>query len=309
MSFEPRLPEHIDSSMLATFRTCEKKYYWSYVRRAAPTGISVDLHFGGAFAAALEAGRMEFYGNSHSMDAARAAAAYVMLREWGDYEAPDGHSKNLEACWAAMDRYLEEYPFDTDPIQPAKRHDGQPAVEFTFAIPLPIKHPETDHPMLYCGRFDMLGELANELWVVDEKTTGRSWPASWVDQWKMRGQFLGYTWAAREAGYNCKGAIVRSPLILKREIRMLSTGPMYYPDWLITKWYEQTVRDVQRLVDCWAGGHWNQDFGEACAMYSGCQDLVLCTAQNPDLWLGDFVDRMWNPLQKDPSKQEEELAA
>lgn len=309
MAFEPRLPQYVDSSMLATFRTCEMKFYWSYVRRAAPTGISVDLHFGGVFASAIEAARVEFYGHSHDLEAARFAAVNKLFEQWGDYEAPDGHAKNFEACWAAVDKYFEEYPFNTDPVQPAKRHDGQPAVEFTFAVPLPVNHPETGDPMLYCGRFDMLGSLAGKTYVVDEKTTGRKWPANWVDQWKMRGQFLGYTWAARENGYNCEGAIVRSPYILKRSIDMLSTGPMSYPQWMIDKWYNQTVRDVQRLVNCWELNWWNQDFGESCAMYSGCQNLVFCTAQDPSLWLGDYVDRMWNPMLKDPSKQDEEKAA
>lgn len=309
MSFEPQLPQHIDSSMLATFRTCEMKFYWTYVRRLAPTGISVDLHFGGAFAAALEAARVEFYGNNGTMDSARHAALHTLFYEWGEYEAPEKSAKNLEACWAALDKYFEEYPFPTDQIQPAKRHDGLPAVEFTFAIPLPVNHPETGEPILYCGRFDMLGELASRGWVVDEKTTGRTWPANWVDQWKMRGQFLGYTWAARQSGYAVEGAIVRSPLILKREIRMLSTGPMYYPEWLVDKWYHQTVRDVERVVSCWNEKWWNQDFGEACSMYSGCQDLALCTAADPSVWFGDYVDRMWNPLLKNPSEQPKEEAA
>jgi hypothetical protein len=232
-----------------------------------------------------------------------------LLSEWGNYEAPDGHAKNLVSCWAALDAYVEEYPFDTDYIQPMRRADGSAAVEFTFALPLPVIHPVTGNPIFYCGRFDMLGQVANECYVVDEKTTGRTWPGNWVDQWKMRGQFIGYTWAAREAGYNCKGALVRSPLILKRDIRMLATPPMYYPDWHIERWYNQTVRDVQRLVTAWETNQWDKDFGEACAMYSGCSHLGLCTAQDPSLWFGEYEDRLWNPLQKDPSKQEVKAAA
>ena len=38
---------------------------------------------------------------------------------------------------------------------------------------------------------------------------------SWARQWELRGQFTGYCWAAREAGIDVNGVLVRGVSILK----------------------------------------------------------------------------------------------
>lgn len=303
----PELPEYLDSTMRSAFVSCPMKFYNEFVLRLAPAEKSIHLVAGGAIASALEAARNAYYAEGKSLTEARYAAFAAHQRGWEDWPIDGDYSnaKNPINTWASLDDptdgYFTRYPLDRDHIKPAHHENGRPAIEFSFAVPLPVEHPVTGHPFLYCGRFDMLGETAGACWVVDEKTTGRSFPANWVDQWKLRGQFLGYTWAARQHGYNCQGAIVRGILIQKTQIKHLETPPMSIPEWMIVKWYQQLVADTKRLVECWNTGHWDQSFGDACSSYNGCPYVELCTAREPEMWYGDFADRNWNPLHKDPT--------
>ena len=59
----PALPASIDSSMLNTYRSCKKKFYYNYLLNLHPPGRSVHLVAGAAFADAIDAARKYAYSN------------------------------------------------------------------------------------------------------------------------------------------------------------------------------------------------------------------------------------------------------
>lgn len=298
-SFEVRFPAVIDSTMLTCFRACPMKFYYEYCRRLAPQAISPDLHAGGAFAAGIEAVRNALYQENLALEAALAAGVQALTKYWGSYEPPEGHAKTYVNMTNALFDYFEHYKPETEHVKPYMT-EGRPATEFRIAHPMPVNHPVTGEPLVFAGRFDMLGEVASQLFVVDEKTTTR-FAYNWSRQWALRSQFLGYTWACREQGLPVEGAIVRGIAILKSEFKHLE-AMIQMPQWQLDRWYAQTVRDMQRMVHCWTSGWFDMNYGESCSSYGGCQFEILCTAREPELWFGDFKERVWNPLHRDPTE-------
>ena len=304
----PTFPRLIDSSMLSAM-ICMQRFKREYIDRLAPAAISPDLHCGGAMAKAFETYRKAVFAEGVSEDAAMLRTWRAFTSYWGDYEPPEKkQNKNYVNAWGAVEAYLREYPPLTDSAQPLIKSDGSPAIEFTFTLPLPLPHPDTGEPMLYCGRLDMLALYGRTAYVLDEKTTG-AFRMNWSEQWEIRSQFLGYTYAARQYGYPVKGAIVRGIALLKSEYRFLQ-AIVHLPEWQVERWYRQMLRTISRAIDCYREGYFDFNYGDACSMYNGCAYQPLCTSETPERWYEDFAERTWNPLAKDPtSPTKEEIDA
>lgn len=305
-------PSLLDNSMLNA-SACYKKFFYEYILKLAPPQKSIHLHAGGTVAEALQVVRLAYYKHGKSPEEALKLGIRAAIRFWGDYPEPTGDRekyKDFINVAAAIIDYFRQYPLETDMVQPYRRENGDPAVEFTFAIPLPIKHPDTGNPILYGGRSDMVGVCQGFNCIVDEKTT-YSFGSNWTKQFMMRGQFIGYTWAGQQSGMNTKVCIIRGIAIQQREIKHLEFGPFAYPQWQIDRWYEQMLLKVRRLVTAYEeykvgvveDEAWPLNFGEVCSSFGGCPMMDLCTSENPEIWYSTFIDNTWNPLHKDPTKE------
>lgn len=307
----PILPAYIDSTMMSAFRSCPRKFFNEFVLGLRPSGISIDLHAGGAFAHALEVFRKEIHLNNRSIDEAllRANAAFEIY--WGDFQIPEHKKTNKrpDRVWAAVESYFQQYPPRTDHIQPYFV-DGKPTFEFTFAVPLDADiigggdwplHPVTGEPFLYSGRFDMLGSYLDEPVVEDDKTSGTGHYANWSEKWDLRSQFIGYTWACRQLGIPVDTVVVRGVGIQMTQIAH-AEAIKPYSDTLRARWLEQLRRDLWRLVGMWNEGYWDYNLGETCNSFGNCIFIQPCQSLTPDAWLKTFDERRWNPLHQDPTK-------
>lgn len=297
---KPEFPVIWDSTQRGAFTSCPKKFYWEFYRNLGPQTTSVHLHFGACLASALEVARLAFYRENYDQDKSIGLGLKALFAAWGDYE--DGHDvKTFANCCQAFIDYCDAYPFGSDHIQPYKKEDGSPAVEFSFAIPIPeVLHPVSGEPLIYAGRFDMLGVYNQQLFIVDEKTTGQL-GNSWLRQWDLRAQFTGYCWAAQQYGYPVAGAVVRGIAPRKKGSVDFAEAITYRPSHIISSWREQLSRDLQRAVSCYTEGYWDVNYDSTCASYGGCQFTRLCESPTPEDWISTyFVERNWNPLHKDP---------
>ena len=293
----PSFPHVIDNSMRAEFVSCPHAFFRRYVEGWSRTGRSIHLHFGGAFAEGLAAYRLAFYGDGRSLDDSLAAGMAAIVAAWGDYEPRDDETKTLERCVGALESTVAQYPPITDHVQPLLSA-GRPAVEFDFALPLPISHPESGEPLLYSGRFDMLAKLGDSIYVEDDKTTSQLGP-QWAKNWRLRSQFTGYVWGARAYGYEAQGAIIRGISILKRGFGHAEVIESR-EQWMIDLWYAQLLRDIRRMIASWREGYWDYNLADACSSYGGCQFLDICRSPAPERWLegGDFEQKVYDPLGK-----------
>lgn len=292
-------PELIDNTAREQFFNCPRKFQLSSINQLAPVRKSIHLHAGGAYAAGLEALRKAFYSEGKTAEDALAIGVEALIKFYGEYEPLDTDLKTCERMVGALVSYTQQYPLESDALKPLEYAPGRHAVEFTFAIPLPVLHPVTNLPILYAGRFDMLAVFHDSLFVEDDKTTSQLGP-TWGKQWELNSQFTGYIWAAQTYGFNAVGAIIRGQSILKHEYGH-AQAITYRPQWMIDRWYEQLCRDVWAMVEAWKAGYFNFALGSACSAYGGCEFRMLCTSQHPNNWLeGNYCRRHWNPTQKDP---------
>ena len=286
----------VDSTIMSTFRSCPQKAFRTYIEHWKPQSESVHLVAGGAFAKGIEVARKAFYERGAEPEQAELAGMQALIAAYGDFECPADSAKSLERTLGALQFYFERYPLGADGMVPITFAGGKRGIEFSFATPLPnVVHPVTGDPILYTGRADMLAEYLDGIYVVDEKTTS-ALGASWSRQWEMRGQFTGYQWAAREAGIQTAGAVIRGVSILKTKYDTLE-AITYRTPWEIDRWLAQTERDVERMIKCWEDGWWDYDMGEACGSYGGCSLTSVCKSADPESWLPVRMERrVWDPL-------------
>ncbi len=301
---KPELPIYIDGTMRSTYRTCPQKFYNAYVLRKVSAHSSIHLTAGKAFAKGCEEVRIARYLHNLPWEQAIEVGEVALYRAYlhGADEEPDPQEsgKTLPTMLHLLRAYFEEYDMAGSDVLPFVRDCGKPAVEFSFAIPIPgTKHPITGEPFLYVGRLDMLahrGENMKYLWPTDEKTTGQLGP-KWGSQWTLRGQFIGYCWAAQAYGYAVPGAIVRGCKITKTGQIGFAEVPIMIPPHVIDRYLVELQRDCFNISRDYMSGDWSYDFAEGCSAYGGCPYQIVCGAKNPAKWLDvNFVDNLWNPV-------------
>lgn len=303
-------PRVIDSTMRSAFVSCPQKFYWEFLRAQRPARPNIHLHFGGCFATGIEHTRRAFYAKGADAETARAAGTRALLTAWSDFPVEDGASplKTLEACVGALDTYFDHWPLDWSGFVPTVLADGSLGVELRLWAESGVTHPDGG-PVYWAGRFDALledrgGEFnapgqalpgAYPLYIDDEKTTTRLGP-KWGEQFRLRGQFLGYTWLVQQLGLTVHGVLVRGCAPKK-------TGPDFvevqlsHQQWQINRWVAQMRRDVERMIDAWRNGVWDWNYGDSCNAYGGCPYLMLCESPTPEDWVAsNFVHKPWNPL-------------
>jgi len=313
----PGLPLYVDSSMLSTLRACKRKFFWSTIHALYPTGRSVHLIAGAAFAAGMEAARRLAFtaGSDSSHQALLEVALPPFLREWGDFDPPDASPKSLVNTFSALSEYLELHHPLRDVIQPHMREDGSPAVEFTFAIPLVEtrfpRHPSGE-PFVFVGRFDMLGYYGSERLpvIVDEKTTS-SIGYAWENQWSLRGQFLGYVWALQQLGFSVHNVAVRGIAIQKTQFKFATALPTFGHH-LVARWEGQLINDLIDITETFKAweprateeklveGYWDMNLADACSSYGGCAFTTLCEAKRPQPFFSNYIRHRWDPLSRNP---------
>lgn len=290
------LPIYIDSSMLSTYRACPKRFYYTYIRNKVPVGESIHLTAGRAFAAACDSVRKTQFHSSHydvalTRDEIAEVGMAAFAKEWGDLEVSPDHPKNFHNVFAAFEQYMEEYHPFHDEVKPYWNADKTPTTEFTFAIPLSVKHPSGD-PFLFCGRFDLLGSYNGLPVILDEKTGGR---VSGATKWSLRGQFLGYCWACQQHDYEVRDVIVREVVLQKTQNQIIQV-PLRYPQFLIEKWANQTHHTIAQIIASFEHNHWDYNFADSCSSYNGCAYADVCSTQVEEQILDTWVDRTWTPL-------------
>ena len=304
MQGRPLFPPCVDSTMLASFRSCPYKMETTYVRHWKPIAESVHLVAGKAFAEGIEKARRAFFEQSASREDSEAIGLTALFQSYGDFECPPDSAKSVERTAGALEFYFANYPLGEDGTEPITTPNGRRGIEFSFAEPLAVKHPTLDQPILYTGRADMIAHFSGGVYVFDEKTASQLGP-SWSRQWELRSQFTGYNWAARKAGIHTDGVIVRGISILKTKYDT-QQALTYRPEWEIDRWLEQTERDVRRMIRCWEEGYWDYNLDHSCAEYGGCSLAQVCKSNDPQAWLeGYFEQRVWNPLERAEQTVEE----
>lgn len=295
-------PVAIDNTMRTAWDACQRKFLLSHIYNLRAQDPSVHLVFGGAFAKGLEVARKEFYGLGNTNRADYLGKAYIAaIKEW-DLHLDDplvDLPKSLPACLCAIDFFFREWPMATDWVKPLIQPGGEPAIEFTFALPLQIgQFSEGNfHPILYTGRFDMFADYASEPAVYDDKTAMQL-GAQWIKSWSLNSQMTGYIWAGQQHGFKTDTAIIRGISILKGKFGQ-AQAIEHRTKWEVASWYNTLHHNLQGMLDAFQEGpdSFLPSYGQACAAYGGCPYQSLCKKENWKDWIEpDFKIFVWDPL-------------
>lgn len=290
-------PAVVDSSLIAAFRSCPQKAMREFFQHWKPRDPSVHLHAGASFAKGLEVARTAFYEQGISAADSVPLGLRALIESYGEFECPADSAKSLERMAGALEFYFERYPLGRDKAIPMTLPGGKRGIEFSFLEPIDIKHPVTGDPILYSGRFDMIVDYENMALGEDDKTASQL-GASWPRQWDLRSQFTAYVWGAQQAGIKLDGFLVRGVSILKTKYDTLE-AITYRPQWQLDRWYDQTLRDVRRMIQAWESGVWDFNLDHACAEYGGCPFRNICQMQRPEVLLQQqFERRVWDPVRR-----------
>lgn len=291
----PPFPSVLDSTTMAAFKSCPQKAYLEFMQHWKLRDQSVHLHAGASYATGIEKARVAYYIDGRSPEDALALGLQALLTAYGDFECPPESAKSAERTAGALEYYFSQYRLGEDKAIPMTLPGGKKGIEFSFLEPLDIKHPVTGDPILYSGRMDMMCEYEGMKLGEDDKTTSQL-GASWPRQWDLRSQFTGYVWGAAKAGIKLDGFLVRGVSILKTKYDTLQ-AITYRPQWLIDRWYEQLIRDAQRMIQAWESGYWDWNLDHACAEYGGCPFKSVCQMRDPTALLQQqFQRRRWDPV-------------
>ncbi len=279
-------PLSVSNSSLTTFRSCEAKSLWSKFRNLEPNQINANLHSGSCFATALEAARRSFYIEGNDLQKARLDGIRALWLAWGTYEPGEREKKTWLTTTYAFIHYLKVWPFDEDYLEPWDFGQTRKGIEFDFAVPLPINHPETGEPILYTGRADMFAKFQSCPWVEDDKSTGSIGP-SWAEQWALSSQMMGTTWVANEYGIPAPGAIIR---VVSIQVKQNKDAEAIVPfsAQMLKKWHRTTLRTVEDMIRAWKEGYFRPAFNYTC---NYCEFPRLCEAVDPEKWLMHFKQR------------------
>jgi len=291
----PPFPEVLDSTIIATKRSCGRKVQLEFFEHWKSREPSVHLKAGAAYAKGMEVARTEFYVNGKPAAEAVALGIGALLTDYGSFECPEDSAKSATRTAGALEFYFDKYPLGVDDAIPIKLPSGKHGIEFSFAEPLEILHPETGQPLIYCGRMDMICSKAGMILGEDDKTASQL-GASWPRQWDLRSQFTGYVWGAAKAGIKLNGFLVRGVSILKTKYDTLE-AITYRPEWQIDRWYIQLQRDIKQLIASWEEGYFDYNLDHACAEYGGCPFRQVCLMPQPEALLEqEFQRRRWDPI-------------
>ncbi len=290
-------PKVLDSTTMAAFKSCPQKAKLEFIDHWKLRDQSVHLHAGAAYATGIEKARVAYYIDGKSPDESLQIGLHALLTAYGNFECPPESPKSAERTAGALEYYFSQYRLGEDRAIPMTLPGGKRGIEFSFLEPLDILHPETGEPILYSGRMDMMVEYEGMHLGEDDKTTSQL-GASWPRQWDLRSQFTGYVWGAARAGIKLDGFLVRGVSILKTKYDTLQ-AITYRPQWLIDRWYEQLIRDINKMIQAWESGYWDWNLDHACAEYGGCPFKSVCQMREPmQLLTQQFQRRRWDPVQR-----------
>jgi len=314
-----QFPSVIDSTMLAALQ-CHRRWVWAYELNYTPfEGKSIDLMAGAAFAKGGEVMRLCYLTGRASItsisgrelvfetepgDAEDALEAGVtaLIHSYDPNTPAYDSPKTCDRMAGALEFYASQFPLTDPEYGTIPMVAGKPGVEWNFCVPLPVSHPDTNEPLLFCGRTDLILDVFGGRYLTDDKTTTRLGD-SWVKQWDMRGQFAAYAWGARETGLDVTGTLVRGTSILKSKYEC-KQAIIDQPQWKVDEWLEATCAKLEMakvyytmLQDKYPNGI--PAFGEPCNEYGGCEFKKFCMVKDHEGWLADnCVARNWNPLER-----------
>jgi len=315
-----------DSTCLGMLKTCPRLYQYQMIEGWSPNDESAHLVFGQLFHHALEEyDRRKAEGSTH-VEAMEWAIGDLLVSSKGyapDPETKAGKYKSRDRLLALVIDYLDGYKDDASVT--FLLEDGTPAVELSFRFELDwgpaaaMTYPpdasshaiqvgdvtanHVTQPYLLCGHLDRVVTFADDLYVMDRKTSMSTLGSYYFDQYEPNNQMTLYTLASRVILESpVRGVIIDAAQIKLEENNEFKRGmTLRTPDQL-----DEWLKDLERwlaIAESYAeADYWPQN-DTACGNYGGCKFREVCSKSpgvREQFLKARFTQKeeneRWNPL-------------
>jgi hypothetical protein len=296
-SFEDGIQVAWDATSLEAYQTCPRKYYYSMIRGISPKNKSVHLIFGGIYATALE----HFYKYRAEGDdiptATRRVVREALEASW-DKEAGrpvsfEDTKKTRPNLIRTIVWYIDQFAVESeDGLQTYHLQDGKPAVELSFALDV--------EDVLLCGHLDRVVTMGDQLYVMDQKTTGGTVGTYYFDQFSPNTQMSLYSWAGQAILHSpVRGVIIDAAQIAVNFTRF-ERGITTRSSDQLTEWFESARWHIKSAQQSATLDLWPMNTA-SCGNYGGCPFRILCSRSpkvRENYIKSDFVEHNWDPIQR-----------
>lgn len=314
-----------DSTSLGYLKTCPRLYQYHMLEGWVPKDESVHLRFGGEYHAAIQDYENLRAEGCDFDDAIRETVRRLLVRIH-DFD-PDpttkaGNYKNPRTLLQLVVDYLDEYK--NDPCETYILENGKPGVELSFRFELDWgpqaqyrevherdwdqaeadeEHNKAVQPYLLCGHLDRVVTFADNLFVLDHKTTTTTPGDYYFAGFSPNNQMTLYTFAGQVVlDTPIRGVIVEAAQIMLDKPNRFVRSPAYRNDEVIDEWLNDLEYHLNAAEAYAAADYWPQN-DTACGMYGGCRFREVCSkspAVREKFLKADFIqlpeDQRWNPL-------------
>lgn len=270
------LQTSLSSTSLGLFKECPQKYKYQRIDGWRPRGGQVDLDWGILVHQGTELyRRLKQQGASHQ-EALRQVVKQALISTW-DAEAGRPQTwldpeKNRVTLIRTLVWYCDKW--QDDPLKTYQLANGQIAAELKFQIDSGYKYP-TGEAVLLHGLLDRIGQINDQTYVVDLKTTRFELDDKYYAQYSPDNQFSFYALAAH-LGWNVptQGLIVDAVQVRvtfnRFQRQLIQRDPS-----TIDEWYDGLGFWLQQIYFCAIKGSWPQN-DKSCHKWRGCEYRQVC---------------------------------
>ena len=244
-------------SSINALQKCKRYYYYSMVQGWKPRNKSVDLIFGGLFAAAVE----EYYGNGRNLN----NVVHELLKT--TYHAPAFATEELKTRRALITAFVEYIDLYEETDGPYISSNEQ---QFTIHL--------TDHITLM-SRFDLLKKHDDYYQIIDQKTTRSSLSQLYFNTFTPNNQVSLQLYAGNMLFSNpVRNMIIDAVQITRSRPRFLR-GVVSRTREQLDDWAYGLVTDIYSIekLNPTKETEWPQN-PTACGYFRGCEFREVCSA-------------------------------
>jgi len=302
-SFENGYQFAWDATSLDLAMTCPRKYYYRIIRGISPKHKSVHLIFGGIYASALE-NFYKYRAEGESIETAqRKVVREALTASWdNDNNRPrvfEDNAKTRPNLIRTIVWYIEQFAIETDDgLKTHHLDDGRPAVELSFSL-------EISPNIMYCGHLDRVVSMADQFYVMDQKTTGGTVGTYYFDTFSPNNQMSGYAMAGQAVLHSPIAGVIIDAAQIAVNFTRFERGVTTRSKDQIEEWLQNTIYFIHNFQDLTKHAQdeetkWPMN-PNACGNYGGCEFRILCQRSpkvRESYIRGDFVEHDWDPIKE-----------
>jgi len=276
------------SSSLDLLKRCPRLYEYTVISGWQSRDESIHLRFGIEYHTALQEYAIAKAKGINHEDAIHDTirSLHERIFDWNvDRSTWAGKYKNRESIVSLVIDYLDH--FSDDPTETFILDSGEPAVELSFRLELdwgPNGFHNGDtydmgnrQPYLLCGHLDRVVNFADNLYVMDHKTSMTTIGPWYFNQWSPSNQMTLYTYAGNIVLHSpVKGVIISAAQIKLEEPNAFQRGFTYRTPDQLTEWTDDLRFWLGQAEAFATANYWPQN-DTSCSMFGGCKFREVCS--------------------------------